>query len=142
MSESRPADLPKVRIDFLEAIEIGRTQRAGVGSRRPLELSTADDPVQPEPAHQPLHRAAGLRLAFSPQVLPDLPDIVHLALVVPRALDLVAQSHPGVPAVADARDRAAVFAARSIRILFPTASARRAHIPDASSSLEIPLSFP
>src|SRR5262249_60738963 len=64
-------------------------------ARRPLELSAADDAVQPEPAHQPLHRAAGHGFAFPLQVFPDLPSAVALVLLVPRTLDLAAQ--PFIP---------------------------------------------
>src|SRR5215470_12097898 len=71
--------------------EIGRTHRASVRVRRALELATACNARQAELGHQPLHRAAGHRLALPPQVFPNLPGAVDLVLLMPRALDLAAQ---------------------------------------------------
>jgi hypothetical protein len=70
---------------------VQRTRRLGVGHRRAHPLA-ATHPLQPEPPHQSLHRAACHRHAFAHELAPDLVGAVDLQVLVIHALHLRQQA--------------------------------------------------
>src|SRR5437870_5426428 len=83
--------------------QIRRSRRRGIRDRRHCELPPAHRACEAQAPHQARHRTAGDGLPFALELLPDFADAVDLAVLLPHATDVLAQSlvppRPPWPAV-------------------------------------------
>jgi hypothetical protein len=67
-------------------VQIRRARGRGIRNRRHRELPPAHRAREAQAPHQARHRTAGHGLRFAPELLPDFPDAVDLAILPPHAV--------------------------------------------------------